>query len=205
LEYMNLMDNTLIIFSSDNGGDIPSNRPEAPEIQAQTHGLKINGDLRGDKHTIWEGGTRVPFIVSWPGRVKAGFVSDDMINMLDVFATVCDITDGKLPDSKEIAPDSFSFLPSLKQSRKTHQRTSMVTADARGMHAIRMDDWKYIDNTTPQAWSEGKQGTFNNAKPQLYNLADDPSESTNLVDDRPEIARKLARELDRVRIARSTR
>jgi len=205
LEYMNLVDNTLMIFTSDNGGDIPSNRPEAPEIQAQRHGLKINGDLRGDKHTIWEGGTRVPFIVSWPGRVKAGTTSNDMINMLDVFATVCEITDGKLPDSREVAPDSFSFLPSLKQSRGAHQRMSMVTADARGMQAIRMGDWKYIDNTTPGAWSEGKQETFKNVEPQLYNLADDPSESTNLVDKKPDVARKLAEELNRIRKARLTR
>jgi len=187
LEYMNLMDNTLIIFSSDNGGDIPTNRPEAPEMQAQTHGLKINGDLRGDK------------------QVKAGSTSHDMINMVDVFATVCDITDGKLPDSREVAPDSFSFLPCLKQSRKAHQRTSMVTADARGMHAIRMGNWKYIDNTTPQAWSQGERGTFKNAKPQLYNLTDDPSEDVNLYAKKPEIARALSEELSRIRRARSTR
>ena len=82
---------------------------------------------------------------------------------------------------------------------------SMVTADARGMHAIRMGDWKYIDNTTPQAWSEGKQGTFKNVEPQLYNLADDPSESVNLVDEKPDIARQLARELNRIRKSRVTR
>ena len=81
----------------------------------------------------------------------------------------------------------------------------MVTADARGMHAIRMGDWKYIDNTTPQTWSQGKQGTFKNVKPQLYNLADDPLESVNLVGQKPEIAKKLANELNRIRNARSTR
>ena len=81
----------------------------------------------------------------------------------------------------------------------------MVTADARGMHAIRMGDWKYIDNTTPQAWSEGTQGTFKNVRPQLYNLADDPSESMNLVDERPEIAKRLVSELNRIRRTRSTR
>ncbi len=120
LEYMNLTENTLILFTSDNGGEIPSNRPEAPEIQAQQAGLKINGDLRGDKHTIWEGGTRVPFIVSWPGKIKAGSVSHDMINMVDVFATLCEMTDGKLPVSKAVAPDSLSFLPALKQSTQPH-------------------------------------------------------------------------------------
>jgi len=63
LEYKGLLENSIIIFTSDNGGDIPGNRPSAPEIQAINAGLKINGDLRGDKHTIWEGGTRIPFIV----------------------------------------------------------------------------------------------------------------------------------------------
>jgi arylsulfatase A-like enzyme len=81
----------------------------------------------------------------------------------------------------------------------------MVTADARGMHAVRMGDWKYIDNATPQAWSEGKQGTFKKVEPQLYNLADDPSESINLVDKKSEIAKALSEELNRIRKARSTR
>jgi len=197
LEYMNLAENTIVIFSSDNGGDIPGKGANRPENQAIKYGLKINGDLRGDKHTIWEGGTRVPFIVSWPGKVKEGSVSNDMINLLDIFATVCDITDGKLPNSKNVAPDSFSFLPSLAQTKKTHERISMVTADVKGIHAIRKDNWKYIDNTLPQ----GKK----NGKPQLYDLAADPSESTNLYDKKPEIANKLLDELNRIRKVKSTR
>jgi len=201
LEYMNLKDNTLILFTSDNGGEIPGRKPTAPEIQAQRAGLAINGQLRGDKHTIWEGGTRVPFIVSWPGKVKAGSVSHDTINMVDVFATVCDITDGKVPESKNVAPDSLSFLGSLTQSRQKHPRTSMVTADVRGMHALRKGNWKYIDNATPQAWSQGKQETFRNIKPQLYNLADDPSETQNLADQNPELVNQLAAELNRIRSA----
>ena len=82
------MENTVIIFTSDNGGDIPGpHRPEAPERLAQEYGLKINGDLRGDKHTIYEGGCNAPLIVSWPGVVKEGSVSDDMVNLLDIFVT----------------------------------------------------------------------------------------------------------------------
>ena len=197
LEYKNLMDNTIIIFSSDNGGDIPAKDPAKPENQAIKHGLKINGELRGDKHTIWEGGTRVPFIVSWPGKVKEGAVSNDMISLVDIFATVCEITDGKLPNSKDVAGDSFSFLPSLTQSKKMHQRNSMVTADAKGMHAIRRGNWKYIDNTTPLDKKKGKA--------QLYDLTADPSESANLYDKKPEIAKKLLGELNGIRKAKSTR
>jgi len=117
IEYMNLTDNTIIIFTNDNGGAIPK-RPESPEKHAIEQGLKLNGDFRGDKCEIYEGGLRVPFIVSWPGNVKEGSVSDDMINLLDVFATVCEITDGELPASKDIAPDSFSFLSTLLNKTK---------------------------------------------------------------------------------------
>jgi arylsulfatase A len=136
LEYMNLMENTLIIFTSDNGGEIPGNKPEAPEITAVNYGLKINGDLRGDKHTIYQGGSNVPFVVSWPGVVKSGTESNALVNLLDMFATVCEITDGKLPVSKEIAPDSYSFLDVLTGKKSTSKRTEMVTADANGMHAL---------------------------------------------------------------------
>ena len=197
LKYMNLLDDTIVIFSSDNGGDIPRNDPNRPENQAIRHGLEINGKLRGDKHTIWEGGTRVPFIVSWPGRVKENTVSHDMINLMDIFATVCEITDGKLPNSKDVAPDSFSFLPSLMQSKKTHRRISMITADAKGIQAIRKDSWKYIDNTSPQGKKVGKA--------QLYNLANDPSESVDLYDKKPEIVKELSDELGRIRRVQSSR
>jgi len=186
-----------VIFSSDNGGEIPGGGDNRPENQAIEYGLKINGDLRGDKHTIWEGGTRVPFIVSWPGKVKEGSVSKDMINLADIFATVCEITDGKVPNSKDVAPDSFSFLGSLTQSKKKHPRTSMVTANGKGVHAIRMDNWKYIENISPQGEKRGE--------PQLYNLADDPSESVDLYDKKPGRAKKLLDELNRIREVQSTR
>ena len=128
-----------------------------------------------------------------------------MINVVDVFAAVCDITDGKLPASKAVAPDSFSFLASLVQSGKKHERVSMVTADVRGMHALRRGDWKYVDNATPQAWSQGIRETFKNVEPQLYNLTDDPAESNNLADQKPEIVNELAEELNRIRNAQATR
>ena len=198
LAYMNLMENTLIIFTSDNGGDIPGQAgAQRPENQAIEMGLEINAGLRGDKHTIWEGGTRVPFIVSWPGKTEKGAVSDDMINLLDVFATVCDITDGTVPEDKSIAPDSFTFLPSLVGARNTRFRTSMVTADVKGVLAVRKDDWKYIENKTP----DGKEA----GTPGLFNLADDPAEQKDLFREKPGIAGELAEELERLRTAEYTR
>ena len=206
LEYMNFMENTIIIFSSDNGGDIPgSRRPEAPENQAINYGLKINGDLRGDKHTIYEGGTNVPFIVSWPGNVKEGSVSDDMINLIDIFATVCDITDGNLPVSKDVAPDSYSFLPSLLNKTNPHPRTSMVTADVNGMHALRDGNWKYIDDTPPDGLPDDILKRLKGFEPQLYNLDKDPGETTNLYNENPDTAEKLLVKLNGIRKANFTR
>lgn len=106
LEYMGLMENTIVIFSSDNGGEISGNKPTAPENVAIKYGLKINGDLRGDKHTIFEGGTNVPLLVKWPGKVDKGTKSGELINLVDIFATVADITGDGLTNNKDVAPDS---------------------------------------------------------------------------------------------------
>lgn len=206
LEYMNLMDNTLIIFTSDNGGDIPgANWPKAPERQAQDLGLKINGDLRGDKHSIWQGGCNVPFIVSWPGIVEEGSVSDEMVSLLDVFATVCDVTDGKLPASKDVAPDSYSFLPVLLGKSNPGHRSSMVTTDANGMHALREGNWKYIDDTPPEGMTGDRLERISGFEAQLYDLDKDPGETTNLLQTYPDMAEKLLVKLNAIRKADSTR
>jgi arylsulfatase A-like enzyme len=206
LEYKGLMDNTLIVFTSDNGGEIPGNRPEAPEMLAIQAGFKINGDLRGDKHTIWEGGTRVPFIVSWPGKVKAGAASDNIIAVMDMFATIADITGKGLPDDKDVAPDSYSFLPALMGKESESQRTSVVTADMHGMQAIRMGDWKYIEDALPEELSENRRKQIQMPlQPQLYNLTEDPAESNNRFDDRPEVVKQLTDELARIRNLESSR
>ena len=205
LDYMGLMDNTIVIFSSDNGGEIPRNKPTSPEIVAINYGLKINGELRGDKHTIFEGGTNVPFIVKWPGVVEEGSVSKELINLIDIYATVSEITGEDLPENKDVAPDSFSFLPYLLGKESKMPRTSMVTADAKGMHAVRLGNWKYIDNTPPVGFPDSRMNQYRNEKPQLYNLAEDPGEKENLIEKYPEKAKELLEELKRIRDTESTR
>ena len=81
----------------------------------------------------------------------------------------------------------------------------MVTADAKGMHAIRKGDWKYIDNTPPEGFPEGKMNQFKNEKPQLYNLVDDPGEQVDLIEKYPQKAEELRYELNRIREADFTR
>jgi len=205
LKYMDLYDNTIIIFSSDNGGVVPNDKDDTPESQAIAHGLKINGDLKGRKHTIWEGGTRVPFIVTWPGMVEQDTESDELVNIIDIFATVAEMTKGELTGDKNIAPDSFSFLPTLLNKKNNHPRTSMVTADVKGMHAVRMGNWKFIDNTPPEGLPERRLKQFENEALQLYNLAEDPAELKNVIDQHPDKAKKLAAELEKIRKASSTR
>ncbi len=206
LAYKGLLENSVIIFTSDNGGEIPSNKPKAPEIQAVNAGLKINGDLRGDKHTIWEGGTRVPFIVSWSGKVKEGSVSSDIIAVMDVFATVADITGSGLPEDRNVAPDALSFFSSLMGKNNRPPRTSIVTSDMHGMLALRMGEWKYIDNTLPKELPEHRRKQIKTPlDPQLYNLSKDPAEEHNLYDQHPDKVKELLAELNRVRNLPSTR
>ncbi len=205
LKYLNLYDNTIFIFSSDNGGVIPENKPDEEESQAIKYGLKINGDLRGRKHTIWEGGTNVPLIVSWPGKVAQNSVSDDLVNLTDIFATVADMTGVGLPNNKDVAPDSFSFFPSLLKKNNDHPRTSMVTADAKGMQAIQMGGWKFIENTPSSQLPEKILNQYKNEKPQLYNLAEDPGEKVNVYEKYPDKVKQLQVELTKIRNELSTR
>ena len=90
-------ENTLVIFSSDNGGEIPP-LPEKAEAKARAAGLLANGKLRGDKHTVWEGGVRVPSIVRWPAKIPAGQTSPAMNSVIDTFATVAHLLDGRVPN-----------------------------------------------------------------------------------------------------------
>jgi arylsulfatase A-like enzyme len=206
LEYKGMLENTIVIFTSDNGGEIPGNRPEAPEIQAVEAGLKINGALRGDKHTIWEGGTRVPFIVSWPGKVPEDRKSDQVIAVMDVFATVADMTGDGLPEDRDIAPDSRSFYHVLTGQSEDAVRNSLVTADMHGRQALRMGKWKYISTFLPEELSENRRKRIQMPLvPQLYDLSEDPSESTNVHDANPKVVRQLIDELEQIRSQDATR
>ena len=101
-----------------------------------------------------------------------------------------------------LLPDSYSFLPSLINSANHQPRTSMVTADANGMHAIRMGNWKYIDDTPPEGLPEKKLNVLRKSfQPQLFNLAEDPGEKVNLYDENPDKVKQLSEELNRIRNA----
>ena len=138
--------------------------------------------------------------------MKEGAVSEDIIAVMDVFATVADITDKGLPEDKNVAPDSRSFISSLMGQTSNPARTSVVTADMYGMQAIRMGDWKFIDNALPEELPANRRKNIQMPlELQLYNLSDDPAESNNLYETNPKIVKQLTEELNRIRTQESTR
>lgn len=203
LAYAGVLDDTLVIFTSDNGGDIGG----VEEKQAREKGFKNNGELRGDKHTIWEGGFRVPFVVRWPNMIQSGAQSHSMVNLVDIFATLQDIVGGRVLDPQTAGADSFSFRSELLgKASETSKRKTMVLNNVLGVVAIRMDEWKYVEGKALKPLTEGqRQSLSGELEPQLYNLKQDPAEATNLILEYPEIAKRMQEALDYIRSQGSER
>ncbi len=113
LEKQHLTQDTLVIFTSDNGGIFEPAAATRPEMLAVKAGLAVNGVYRGGKTHVFDGGFRVPFVVRWPGKVPVESTCTDMISMADVLATTAAILGDKLPAPSAGAEDSHSFLPAL--------------------------------------------------------------------------------------------
>ena len=165
------------------------------------NGHKPNGDWRGHKADIYEGGHRVPFVVRWPARVKPGSSCDLTVCTTDYFATVADILGvrgRKFPQN--MAEDSFSFLAALENpGLQTPTRPYTIHHSINGSFAIRKGPWKLCLCPGSGGWSAPKPGKALQDKSlppiQLFDLANDPSETMNLQGERPEIVRDLVDDL----------
>ncbi len=166
-------ENTVIIFASDNG---PYWRP----AMIEKYGHRAAGPFRGMKADIWDGGHRIPFIVRWPGKVKAGSVSDALTSLTNLIATAADIAG--IDPQKVTAEDSYSILPVLLgRSQDVPSQPAVVHHSSRGLFAVRAGRWKLIEgrgsggfSTTPAEEAEmTEQG-------QLYDMLADPGETNNL-------------------------
>ena len=175
LEKSGAADNTLVIFTADNGC--------APYIGVQDlekMGHYPSGPFRGYKADAWEGGHRVPFIVRWPGVVKPGSVCNQLVYQADLIRTFADVFGVKLPDTA--GEDSFSLMPLLKGEDKPI-RENAVSASIQGTPSLRSGSWKYIPAPGSGGWGTGGD----QSQPvQLYNLAEDISETKNLAAEMPE-------------------
>jgi arylsulfatase A len=193
LEQSGMADDTLVIFSSDNG------LVWFPEDVAKYDHDAVGG-LRGMKGDAYEGGHRMPFMVRWPGKVKAGATSDQLICFTDVMATLAEVTGHALGPAD--GPDSISFLPPLTQAaaRVDGRRESLVLQSSRGLFSVRSGKWKYINGAGSGGFSGRNERGIKMADPekQLYNLEADPAETTNLIDAHPDVARRLEQQLEAI-------
>jgi arylsulfatase A-like enzyme len=192
LDRNGLTENTLVIFSSDNGC---SKRAGIPELQAQGH--YPSAQYRGSKSDSWDGGHRVPFVVRWPGHVAGGSTSDQLICLTDFFATFSDVLGISLPE--QAAEDSVSFLPALSGQPIISTRNGVIHHSISGHFSYRMGKWKLLLARGSGGWSApNEKAAMKSGAPiaQLYDMENDPGETTNLYASHPEVAERLLKQLE---------
>jgi len=179
LKYLNLSKNTIIIFTSDNGPVL--NDGYLDEAVAKYNGHSPTGPMRGGKYSNLEGGTRIPFIVTWPGKIKPG-TSDALVSQIDLLASFSAFTGQTLPSGD--AGDSENHLDALLG--KSKQGRSVYVEQGSGLSIVK-DGWKYIPPHKGPALMESVGiETGNASEPQLYNLNTDIGEKNNLASQYPE-------------------
>ena len=199
LDKMGVANDTLVIFTSDNGGVFKPER-EMLQTDAINAGLRINGMLRGGKHDVWEGGFKVPFIVRWPGKAVPGSTCHEMISLADILATTSAIVGEPLPDVTLAAEDSRSFLPAILGDPATPIREDIIVHSAPGVFAIRKGPWKWIEGVPVDDIKPGaRKAQADQFRPQLYNTHDDPAETRDVSDQHPEVVAELHALLNRYR------
>lgn len=202
LKKTQVSENTLVVYTSDNGSYM-YRWPQDKQDHTQDSGVQgyhpanhqPNAHWRGTKADIWEAGHRIPFVVRWPGRVKPGTRCDETICLTDFMATCAEITGFALPDNA--AEDSFSLVPLLSGKGWTVPRAPVIHHSSNGMFSLRDGKWKMVFGSG----SGGREKPTGKAfeKPYfLFDLESDPSETTNLVDKYPKIAKRLEHRLETI-------
>jgi arylsulfatase A len=186
LERNGFTDNTLVIFTSDNGC---SKAAGIPQLAAQGH--IVSAHLRGSKADIWDGGHRIPFIVRWPGKVEPGSTNNQLLCLTDFFATTAQILGKTLPAGT--CEDSVSFLPALSGNAIVSTRQGVIHHSYTGHFAYRTDKWKLLLARGSGGWSSPKENQMPKGSPkgQLYDMDADVGERNNLYPSRPETVAKL--------------
>lgn len=200
LERHQMDSDTLLIFTSDNG---TSKAAKLDRLADQGH--LATAHLRGSKADIWDGGHRVPFIVRWPGRVRAGSRCRQLICHTDLFTTMAELLNVDVPPGS--CEDSVSFMPALSGRVISQIRAGVIHHSSQGHFAYRQGRWKLILARGSGGWTSPKENEVSTtALPaQLYDLRTDPSETENLYAERPEVADSLLRQLKQdIKSGRST-
>lgn len=194
LERNGFGENTLVIFSSDNGGVLQYKPIDYPEVE----GHRINGPYRGQKTTAYEGGVRVPLIARWPGKIPAGTEDGSLVALTDTMATFAEFFDKDLPE--DAAEDSFSFYgPLFDGKQETPRRESLVMDSYRGMMAIRKGPWKLILGQTGGGARYRTDVDPDKPAGQLFNLDREQREWVNLYRKQPEVVAELTTLFEQIR------
>ena len=187
LRQSDLVENTLIIFTSDNGCS-----PMANFTELATFDHRPSAIYRGHKADIYEGGHRVPFVASWPAVIPAGSVSNQTICLTDLMATCAHIVKDTLRDDEGV--DSYNIYP-LLEGQELEIREATVSHSVNGSYAIRKEDWKLIFCPGSGGWSDPvpKEAVIAGLPSlQLFDLKDDPGERKNLIENEPKITEELS-------------
>lgn len=199
LDELKIADNTLIIFSSDNGPVIDDGY--ADKAVELSKGHKAAGALRGGKYSAFEGGSRVPWLARWPQAIKAGTESDALICQIDLMASFSHFFQQKTESNDGV--DSYNVMDAMLGKTKAG-RTFLVKQG--GALSLTQGTWKYIEPREGKAVQElTNTETGNNPKPQLYDLSKDLGEKTNLADKYPAKVKAMSAELERIREAGRSR
>ena len=203
-------ENTLVIFTSDNGsfmhrldGKDERGHVDDASIQAFRSGRHTSNHVfRGTKADVWEAGHRVPFFARWPGVIKPGSKNDKTICHVDIMATCAEASGVDLPD--DAAEDSFSLVPLMKGGDWATPRAPVINHSAGGMFAIRDGKWKLVAGNGSGGREKPKGKPF--AKPyKLFDLSKDIGERNDLADRETETVARLAAALEKIRTSGRSR
>ena len=194
LEHNGLLENTLIVLSSDNGPVVDDGyRDRAVELLGNH---KPGGIYRGGKYSAYEAGTRVPCIWSWKGVTPAGSTSNALLCQIDWFATFAEMLSAELPEGA--APDSFPMWEAWT-GKSTAGRPCLVLQNAQNNLSLIKGEWKYIHpGKGPAVNKQVNIELGNSQEPQLYDLRHDPSEKENVARKYPERLKQMAEKLDSI-------
>ncbi len=203
LKEKGLDENTIIIFSADNG-------TEAYAWQrAEKFGHFSMGSDRGLKQDVWEGGHHIPFIFKWPGHTKAGSVSKEVISQVDLMATLASIAGADLPENA--APDSYDITPVLKGMKyKSPLREATVHNTYEKIWGLRKGEWLYINNSTgsqremPESFKKLRGYSDFNTDDLLFDMEKDPEQRVNLFEKYPEKVKEMNQMLQQYRESERT-
>lgn len=199
VDRLGIAEETLFVFCSDNGPVMDDGYADEALEKLGDH--RAAGPYTGGKYSVYEGGTRTPFITRWKGRIEPGTVSDEVVCTIDIASSLSTLTETPLPE--DACLDSFDVLGAMLGQADAKGRDHLVQQDNgnKGNYGFRVGNWKLQRHEKGTARNVVVEKLLENTKVpkfQLFDLAKDPTESSNVIDENPEVAEKLKAQLNEI-------